>query len=182
MKSKVFIIVILFALSSFILAEKTEEPTPVLKAGDVKHFIKTFPLLKKDFEKHGVEYEAKAGTMTYPEAIKAGGDFLGILKKHGWDEHFFTKAVTIFMGYSSIVYGKEMKKVDPQIEKSLKEIESNPHLSDEMKKQLIAQMKSVKGIMKTQQTAWKKRIHKSDLALIKPQIAELKKILEESKD
>ncbi|UCH92329.1 MAG: hypothetical protein JSV88_18810 [Candidatus Aminicenantes bacterium] len=180
MKLKILIMVILFALSSFVFAEKTEEPTPILKAGDVKHFIKTFPLLKEEFKKFEVKYDGKSGTVTYPEALKVSEEFLGILKKHGWDEHFFAKAATISLGYSSIVYKKEVKKADPQFEKSIKEIESNPALSEAMKKQLIEQLKSVKGIMKSQQDVFKKKIHKADLDLIKPHIEALKKMFEES--
>ena len=151
MKLKVFALVILFTLSAVVLADEPEAPKPVLKPGDVKHFIKTFPLLKEEFKKFEVKYDGKAGIVTYPEAVAASQDFLGILKKHGWDEHFFEKTAAICLGYSTIVSGKALKDADPQVAKAMKEIESNPHLSAEMKKQLIEKMKNVKGAMKQQQ-------------------------------
>jgi hypothetical protein len=178
MNLKVFVIVILFCLASFIIAEDPEPPKPVLKKGDVKHFIKTFPLLKKDFKDFGMEYEAKAGTVTIPEALKASEKFLEILKKHGWDQQFFTKMITITLGYSSIQYGAGIKKVSPEIEKSLKEIEANTALSAEMKEQLKKQIMAAKGVIKFQQEQLEKRIHKSDLDLIHPLIKELKKVME----
>ena len=84
----------------------------------------------------------------------------------------------ILLGYSFIVYGEEKKKADSALEKSLKEIDSNPHLSDEMKKQLKEQMKTVKGVLKTQQSNFKQKIHLKDLDLIRPHVEALKKVLE----
>ena len=178
MKLKVFVLVILFTLSAVVFADEPEAPKPVLKPGDVKHFIKTFPLLKEEFKKFEVKYDGKAGIVTYPEALAASGEFLGILKKHGWDEQFFTKTAAICVGYSMIVAGKAMKNADPQVAKAIKEIESNPHLSDAMKKQMIDQMKTVKGVMKEQQKALKRSAHKADMELVKPHIEDLKKLFE----
>jgi hypothetical protein len=178
MKLKIFVLVILFALSAVVLADEPEKPKPVLKPGDVKHFIKTFPLLKEDFKKFEVKYDGKSGITTYPEALMVSQEFLSILKKHGWDEHFFAKTAAICVGYSMIVAGKEMKNADPQIAKAMKEIESNPNLSAEMKKQLLEQMKSVKGVMKEQQKAFKRSAHKADMELIKPHIEDLKKLFD----
>jgi len=180
MKLKVFVLVILFTLTAMVLADEPEAPKPVLKPGDVKQFIKTFPLLKEELKKFEVKYDGKSGNVTYPEAIKASSEFLGILKKHGWDEHYFEKTAAICMGYSTIVSGKAMKDADPQIAKAMKEIESNPHLSDAMKKQLMEQMKTVKGAMKEQQKVVKKYAHKADMELIKPHIEDLKKVFEEN--
>lgn len=180
MKLKVFVLVILFTFSAMLIADEPKAPKPVLKPGDVKHFIKSFPLLKEELKKFEVKYDGKAGIVTYPEAIKASSEFLGILKKHGWDEHFFEKTAAICLGYSSIVAGKAMKDADPKVAKAMKEIESNPNLSAEMKKQLIEQMKTVKGAMKQQQKVVKKYAHKADIELIKPHIDDLKKVFEEN--
>ena len=177
MKFKGLIIVILFCLGSFVIAKDPEPPKPMLKKGDVKHFIETFPLLKKEFKDFGMEYEAKAGTVTIPGAIKASEKFLSILKKHGWDEQFFTKMAAITLGYHNIQYGAGIKKVSPEIEKSLKELDANTALSAEMKEQLKKQMLAVKGIKKSQEQQLEKRIHKSDMDLIRPFIKELKKVM-----
>ncbi len=178
MKLKVFVLVILFVLSSLVFADEPETPKPVLKPGDVKHFIKTFPLLKQEFKKHEVKYDGASGAMTYPEALKASGEFLGILKKHGWDEHFFAKTAAIAMGYSMIIAGKELKDADPRIAKAIKDIEKNPALSDDMKKTLIKQLTTVKGAMKQQRKVFKTNAHKADMVLIKPHIEDLKKVFE----
>jgi hypothetical protein len=176
MKAKLLITVILFTVSLFLFSD--EPPKPVLEKGDVKNFIKTFPLLQKEFKKFGVKYEAKQGAVTFPTAVKASQEFLEILKKHGWDEHFFHKMSTILLGYSSIAYGDAMKKADPEMEKAIKQIEANQALSQAMKDQLKQQLMMTKGVMKTQGEALKKTLNKADLDLIKPLVEDLKKVLE----
>ena len=178
MKLKIFVLAMLFTISVVVWADESQAPQPILKPGDVKNFIKTFPLLKEDLKKFDVKYDGKSGIVTYPEALAASQEFLGILKKHGWDEHYFEKTAAICLGYSMIVYGKEMEKVDPEITKAMKEIESNPHLSADMKKQLIDQMKAVKGVMNEQQKTLKRSVNEADMELIKPQLEDLEKIFE----
>jgi hypothetical protein len=116
--------------------------------------------------------------VTIPEALKVSSEFFEILKKHGWDENFWAKIGTIMMGYSSIVYGKEMKKADSEMEKSLKEIETNPNIPDAMKQQLKDQLQAAQGMMKTQGAAFKQNIHPADLSLITPRIKEIQKIID----
>lgn len=176
MKAKLLIFVILFTVSLFLFSD--EPPKPVLKKGDVKHFIKTFPLLQKDLDKFGVKYEAKEGDIDVPTALQASNEFMVILKKHGWDEQFYQKWGVIFLGYSTIEYGKGIKEADAGIKKSLKEIEENTALSPEMKETLKKRLMAVKGAMKNQAQAFKKKIHEADLALIKPLVKDLKNVLE----
>lgn len=179
MKVKLFVFVVLLSmLVSFAAAADPEPPKPVLKSGDVKQFIKTYPLLIKDMKKYGMKYEAKAGAVTVPEALKASGEFQGILKKHGWDEHFWHKFTTIAMGYAFVQYGKGIKEADPKIAKALKEIEDNPALSDQMKAQLKQQLSAVKSVMKTQGEQLRTQIHKADMELIRPFVNELKTVME----
>ena len=166
-------------LVSFGLAQDPPKPPKqVLKAGDVERFIKTFPVLEKDMDAFNMKYEAKSGDVTIPDALKVSSEFMAILKKHGWDEGFWEKWPVILLGYSSIVYGKEMKKADSEMEKSLKEIESNPNIPDSMKQQLKDRLKAAKGIMATQGDAFLKNIHPKDLELVKPHIEAIKKIVD----
>lgn len=182
MKSKLVIVVILLMLSAFLAAEEpADKKKPVLEAGDVMKFIKTFPLLKKDFDKYGAKYDAKAGNVTVPQALRANAEYQAILKKHGWDEFFYNKFHTIVMGYASIVYGKEMKNADPKMQEALKKIEENPHLSDAMKEQMKKSVAMAKGVMKSQQQMFSKMIHKKDLELIRPFVKELKKVMDDKK-
>jgi len=181
MRLRVLILVILLVFSTIFFAEESTAPTPVLEKGDVMKFIKTFPLMKEDFEKFNVEYEAKSGNINYPDVLRANKEFQEILKKHGWDENFFSKMTAIIMGYSSIVYKKEIKNADPQLAKSMKEIKDNPNLSAEMKKQLLEQLKSVKGVLKTQSDSMSNIVSPVDLDLVKPHIDALKEVFEESK-
>lgn len=183
MKLKVAIAVIFLFLSAFLVAEQAakNEKKPVLEAGDVMKFIKTFPLLKKDFEKYGAKYDAKAGNITVPEAMKASSEYQAILKKHGWSDFFYNKFHTIVMGYASIVYGKEMKNADPKIQEALKKIEENPHLSDAMKEQMRKSVAMAQGALANQKEMMKNWVHQKDLALIKPHVDELKAVMEKTK-
>jgi hypothetical protein len=170
------VLLAIFALTSFATGQDT--PEPILKPGDVKHFIKTFPQLSKDFEAFGAAYEAKSGDLDIPEAMKANKKFLEILQDHGWDEQFFQKVGVIMMGYSAIMYKSEMEKAAPGIGDALKEIESNPALSKEMKEQLVKQMKAAQGALSQQQAMWQTQIHPNDIALIRPFVDELKTAVE----
>jgi len=168
----------LLVLMSASVALVQGPPAPILKTGDVEHFIKTFPLLEKEMEDYGFKYEAREGTMTVPEAVEASNEFLAILKKHGWDDHFFQKTAVILSGYSSLVYGDEIKKAASAFEKSIKEIDSNPQLSTEMKRQLKEQMKAAESAMKMQDTTFKSNIHANDLKMIKPHVMEIQNVID----
>jgi hypothetical protein len=178
MKGKVLLltVVAMFMISS--LAVAAEPPKQILQKGDVVKFIKTFPALSKDMKDFDTKMDAKEGSFTYPEAMKASSDFKAILKKHGWDEGFFTKIQTIVLGYSYLVYGDQIKGANAEIAKALEEIDSNPHLSAQMKEQMKAQMKAASGAMTTQGAEMKKSLHPVDLAMIKGKIKELKTVLD----
>ena len=167
------------ALFSVTLAADTETGKPVLEKGDVLRFIKTFPAMKADFEKSGAEYDARQGQVTYPEAMKQSREFMGILKKHGWDEKFWTKISAIISGYGILAYNLAVGNVDPQLAAALKQIDDNAALSDAMKKQLKEQVLASKGALKEQGKAMLKMVHPEDMALIKPNLEKLKGVLEE---
>ncbi|MCP5052139.1 MAG: hypothetical protein GY940_33540 [bacterium] len=179
MKLKSIVLIMLMLLATAAIAGET--PKPVLDDGDVLRFIKTFPLMKEDFEKYGAKYEAKSGNVTIPEALKASAEYQSIMKKYGWDQGFFTKMLTIVRGYSGIVYGKEMKNADPKIEQAIKQIKENAHLSDEMKKKMIDGMMAAKGVLKNQGLNIMGGIHPKDLARIKPLVNQIKMVLEKDK-
>ncbi len=183
MKSKLFFMAVIIAVFTSLLVsaaskDSTQTPQQVLKQGDVERFIKTFPELKKDFKNLGVKYDAKSGNLSYPSALQASQEYMAILKKHGWDENYFMKAACICLGYSIIEYGKQMQNVDPQLEKSLKELESNPNLSADFKKQLKDQLLAAKGILSQQGQALSQSVHPNDLQMIKPFLNQLKVALE----
>lgn len=173
-----FVALIGLALLSVTLPGDTETGKPILEKGDVLRFIKTFPELKTDFDKLGAEYDARQGQVTYTEAMMASSEFNGILKKHGWDENFWTKVSTIISGYGILAYNLAVGNVDPQLAAALKQIEDNAALSDAMKKQLKEQIMASKGALKEQGKAMLKMVHPKDMALIKPNLDALKKVLE----
>ncbi len=162
------------------LAFAQESAKPVLEKGDVERFIKTFPAVKEELEKLGMKYEAEEGDYTVPEAFQASAEFTALLKKHGWDETFFMKMGTIFMGYVSLAHKKEMAQIDPEIEKAIKEIESTAGMSEAMKKQMVERLRATQKMMGGQQGAMQQSVHEADLELIRPMIPELKKLFEDN--
>jgi hypothetical protein len=171
------LLIVLLAVPCLAIAQDSTEP--VLEKGDVERFIKTFPMVKEEMEKLGMKYEAKEGDYTVPEAVQASAEFNALLKKHGWDETFFMKMGTIFMGYVSLAHKKEMAQMDPEIEKAIKEIESTAGVSEAMKKQMVERLRATQKMMGGQQGAMQQSVHKLDLALIQPFIPELKKLFED---
>ena len=171
------VLVVLLTVPCLAIAQESAEP--VLEKGDVEKFIKTFPVFKEELEELGMKYEAKEGDYTVPEAVQASNEFNVVLKKHGWDETFFSKMGTIFMGYVSLAHKKEMAQMDPEIEKAIKEIESTTGMSEAMKKQMVERLRATQKMMGGQQGAMQQSVHKLDLALIQPHIPELRKLFEE---
>ena len=177
MKHKLFIIFILFLMAFSLTA--VEPVKQVLKQRDIDHFIKTIIPIANESEKSGVEYDDERSEEIFPKELRTNKEFLKILKKHGWDESFFEKAGVIFLGHATLVSGEESKKMEGQQAKAIKEIESNPHLSDATKKQMIEQMKKMEGAIAGQQGVMKSRIDKADLDLLRLNIKALKKVFEE---
>jgi hypothetical protein len=172
-----FLLVVLLAAPCLGIAQESGEP--VLQKGDVERFIKTFPVLKEELEKLGMKYEAKEGEYTLPEAIRANAEFNSLLREHGWDETFFMKMGTIFMGYITLAHGKEMEQMDPEIEKAIKEIESTAGMSESMKQQMIARLRATQKMMGGQQGAMQQSVHTLDLALVRLKLPELKELFED---
>jgi hypothetical protein len=158
-----------------------EDPEPLLNPGDVEHFIKTFPLVVQQLEELGLQYEAESGDYDLPDAARINDEVLSILKKHGWDEHFFTVMPHIMKAYTALVYKAELPEMDRKIAEAIKEIEANPALSDAMKKQMIDQIKASQGLAAGQQSTMEEEIHPDDLAQISEYLEEIKAILENDK-
>lgn len=177
-KFLIIAVCVVLMISMFVSGDSEKPAKQMLKAGEVQKFIDVMPKLKADLKRFNVKYEAKEGTINFADALTANQEFLGILKKHGWDETFFQKSATILLGYSMVVYKQNMVNVDSELAKSLNEIENNTALSVELKKQLKEQLMQAKSAMKQADQQWRNSIHPEDLALITPKVTELKKILE----
>lgn len=171
-------ILILFGFFLAVHPAADHQPEPVLEKGDIEKLLKTWPALEKDMKKFGMKMDTKSGSATIPEAVMAGNEYMSILKKHGWDENFWTKFTVVIQGYSFFQYKKGKKEADSSMSKSMEEIQKNPHLSPEMKKQLMANLKMVKGALEQSAGTLLKNINPSDLAFIKPNIKKIRKVLD----
>lgn len=179
MKKNLMIGILLFSIFGVGLPAENP-PEAVLKKGDVERFVKTFPLLSQDLMKAGMSWEAKSGTMNVPEAVTASNQVLEVLKKHGWDEHFFAKSAAILQCYTQVKYGQAMGTAQSKLARNLREIDENPDISAEMKAQLKAQMKQAMAMVGQQGQVMKNQINPADLILVRPWIPKLEKMLETS--
>jgi len=170
---------LLLVASLFGFATAQDDPVPMLKEGDVELFIQTYPEISQQLEDLGMEYEAKTGDYDIPDSLRYDTKLREILKKHGWDENFFTVMGIIMQGYTALAYGEQQPEIDRKIADSIKEIESNPALSEAMKAQLIESMKAAQGMMADQGASMKENIHPDDLAQIEEHMDELKELLED---
>lgn len=173
---KVLLVAIIICFAGMILAE--EAVKPILEKGDVERFIKTFPGLKEDLKQFGMQVNGETGTITYPMAVQKQKEYFNILKKHGWDQSYHIKSMTIVRIYANVKYGKQASEADKEIQKAIKELDNNTALSPEMRKQLKQQMLAAKGMMNQQATHWNKKIHEKDKSLVAPHIKALTKVIE----
>ncbi|MBN1410997.1 MAG: hypothetical protein JW969_09135 [Spirochaetales bacterium] len=182
MKKILCIAVCIFLFTVPALMAENKPPKAVLKKGDVKKFLKTFPSLYKDLEDLGMAYNSESGDVAVPKAIEANAKFMALLKKNGWDKTFFQKMSVILAGLSVIVYDREAAEANPEMAAAIEEIEANPGLSAAMKKKMIDQMKISMGAMETQSEVSKKQIHQKDLAMIEPYADDLVEMLDSLED
>ena len=180
MKQILMAISILVLLFGFVLSD--DPVRPVLEKGDVSHFVKTYPQLKNDMEAFGLDYDSEESELTIPQGIQSNQELMAILKKHGWDEHFFQKAMVIITGYATVRYDRESVTADSEMEQALKEIESNPDLPASMKQQLKQQIAAAQGAIGQTGQGLKQNIHPADLALVQAQIKQLKQVLDEDEE
>jgi len=176
------IIMLIFLIPFMGVAKNDPLPDPVLAKGDIEKFVKTWPLLEKDFKNFGMKMDARGGNVTMPESVMVGNKYLSILKKHGWDENFWSKFTVILQGYSHFEYKKGKKEANIGMSKSMKELEKNPHLSPEMKKKLIANLKMVEGALAQQGKLLQNSINPKDLEFIKPNLDKIKKVIDKNKN
>lgn len=179
--------IVVLMLSTFLMLtmaadnQKTtaDNVKPVLKPGDVKNFIKNFPAVSRELKQLGADIDGRKGDInSMAAALAVNAKYRAVLQKHGWDEHFFQKWFTIMRGYAGVKYKDKMKESQPKIAESLKQIENNPHLSADMKKNMKKQLTALQGTLGQSMIF---NVHKDDLALIKPHMILIEKTLEEMK-
>lgn len=99
-------IVLLAFVISLIGSAQMPQTTP-LEDGDVSKFIKTYRPLKSDLEELGEGFnEAKDyGAM---QALAANEKVRDVFKKHGWDDQWMGKFMSLSIAYTLIKMEKEI--------------------------------------------------------------------------
>jgi hypothetical protein len=106
---------------------KAQEVQPVLKDGDIEHFIKTFKPMTEELDALGHDFEdeeededemdpaaAFANLRASMKEIMAKDEVLTILKKYDWDENFIDIYIAISMGYYYNKMNNELEKMDDE--------------------------------------------------------------------
>lgn len=137
----------LFVLPLFSVAE-TAGPEPRLKAGDVQHFLESFPKMIADLKKLGDRY----GDIEDPTAIQsimASDEVQTIMQRYGWSQDTYLQKVTAIAGaYASVRMDEELANL-PEEQRAM------------VKQMMGAQMPQLM------------QVHPSDVALVKKHRAKL---------
>ena len=103
-KSPIIVVLALFAC--LISTAQIPQATP-LKDGDVAKFIRTYEPLKSDLEGLGEEFD-EAKDFGAMQALAANEKVKSIFQKHGWDDQWIGKFMSISIAYSLIKIEKEV--------------------------------------------------------------------------
>lgn len=142
----------LFFVTFLFAQDATVPEKPVLGEGDVKRFVQTFPVMAKQFEALGQEFES-VEDLSALQSLAANTQVQQILQQHGWkQETYFQKMMAIVMGFAGI-----------EMEKQIAEMPADQQAM--MRQMLQGQMAQF-------------QVHPKDKAQIQAQEAELRKLFE----
>lgn len=137
--------IIVVAIASLMMlalnAQEKQEPYK-LTTNSVEKFIKKFPLLQKDLERLGMKWDQGENDFVYPPTAMKQLD--GVCQKHGYDNlnDFSLQAYSIIMAYAALATEGEQQNTNSYLQESINQIKNNPDLSEEQKKQALAQIEA----------------------------------------
>lgn len=99
----------LFLLAAFAVNAQMPETTP-LEKGDVEKFIKTYKPLSADLEALGSRFD-NIQDYNMIQALSANKEVNDVLKKHGWDEQWLGKFMTISMSYMMVKMDEQLSEM-----------------------------------------------------------------------
>lgn len=171
----------LLLLSVFNINGQPETETYKITSADVNRFISSFPDIKEDLEELDIKYVQADNNLTMPEGVEILNKVNVIVQKHGYEDYtdFLVKAGTIITAYTAVEMGREAGSVQPEIQQAIQEIDKNPNLTSEQKKQmkeaLIQSSKAMEDYSKSASTD-------ENIAAVKPYTSQIKQMLEDSDD
>jgi hypothetical protein len=185
-----FLRILLFlALGLFLCAQTQAQQTRPLADRDVRAFVASFPELRRLGEKYEAEFAGQrgmapggsaqgppdmfAGALTEMKASRGYGEFLAILRKHGFDdaEQWADVSGRVMAAFLSIKMGAAMPQMQAQIEQARKQIEANPSLTREQKQVMLERMQASMGMMRSSQAS------AADIATVQPHAAAIERIM-----
>ena len=147
---------------------QAQEISPVLKNGDIDHFIKSFKPMTTELEALGHTFNASdendnemnpmadfANMRMKMKEVMSKNEVLTILKKYDWDENFLDIYIAVSMGYFYNTINMELDKMDDA--------------EKEMAKPMMDMFLNQITLM----------VHKDDIEMLKPRMADLDIVFED---
>lgn len=125
-KKTITLFLILVCLFGFLFtAYGQDRKESVLSEKDVKLFIKTYGSLKAEPAYRKLDMVEVYGTIVFPEDAK--NEALGaVLSRYGWDEEYFAKAETIFLGLYVALLEDDILSGYPNIASAIDALDAEP--------------------------------------------------------
>ena len=103
-----FVLVAALFVSPMVVMAEAEGPVAQLKAGDVKHFLESFPKMIADLKELGDQY-GDIEDPTAIQAIMASDEVQSVMQRYGWDQETYLQKVTaIAGGYAAVRLEEEL--------------------------------------------------------------------------
>ncbi len=175
MKAKLLALITALLLTYTISAQKPDISKPILQKSDVERFIKNFNSIKNDFEALHVDFKPESDYQASLENLRNAEEVNKVLQKYGYAGFvdFSTKAWAITASYASIKMGSGS---NPEMEQLMKQVDENPNMTPEQKKQAKKQMMAA---MESMQKAFSSSANKEDIETVRPFIKKLEAVFEE---
>lgn len=101
----------IFLISITLTISFAQQPESIpLSDGDIERFIKTYKPLMEDFENAGQKFDGIKDPSSL-DALRANKEMNDILKKHGWDEQWIGKTLTITASYGILKIEEQLKEL-----------------------------------------------------------------------
>ena len=173
--------IFVFILSILSASSQEDSETIKITSADVDKFITSFPDIQKDLEALDAHYIQSDDNLTMPEGVEIMNKINDIVREHGYTDYYdyIAEAGAIITAYTSVELGREAGSIQPEIQKALNEIEQNPYLTAEQKKDMkTALMQSSQAMEDYSKSA----STDENVEVIKPYTDRIKQMLETMDD
>lgn len=182
------------ALGIFFSAQTPAQQAAPFADRDVTAFISSSSELRRLGKKYEAEFSGQRGmapsgsapgpsnmfaeALDQMKASRGYGEFLAVLRKHGFDdaEHWAKVSSRVMGAYLSITMGAAMLQMQAQLEQARKQVEANPSLTREQKQMMLDRLQASMGMGGSSQAS------AADIAVVQPYAAAIERLMATPRD